>query len=43
MSQGQTKTVKHEQRAAWIRPQVRRIKAGSAEAASGTGGDAFFS
>nr|WP_315589999.1 hypothetical protein [Sphingomonas psychrotolerans] len=43
MSQQQTKTVKHDKRAEWKRPEVRRMKAGGAEGASGVGGDTFFS
>jgi hypothetical protein len=30
-------------RAAWVKPTVRRIKAGAAEAGAGFGGDAGFS
>lgn len=43
MSQQQTKTIEHEKRAEWKRPEVRRMKAGNAETAGGIGGDTAFS
>ena len=43
MSQQQNKTVKHDTRGEWKRPEVRRMKAGDAETAGGVGGDIAFS
>ncbi len=43
MSQQQTKTIKRADRGEWKRPEVRRMKAGDAEAAAGLGGDVAFS
>lgn len=43
MSRQQTKNVKRENRVEWVRPEVRRMKAGDAEAAGGVGADVAFS